>query len=313
MTPEEAKKILELSGGEEKKIIRKNYRRLMRKYHPDVVREHGPEHLQRVRKLIEAYQLLMHEKKEKVESGRQKAKWKWTGQVNEKAFCERNIYLFYSLEIEEAPYYQVAKGKYFWDPEEEEFSLFLLSLRHVSKELLEQVEEEQGYSLPEFLVKEKRFRTQAMLISLLAQQFLKPLAVLEKMAIPAWVDESGRVVYRFRAWISGRGQRIPRKGDVLYPLGFQGNQILVKDREGNPLGPLSFDEDDLYFCTIPLLKKKQAQVKMRVRDVRKEGKTEVEFYFRPEKPGKEETWEELNEEIRSVLTRYGAELGNLRE
>lgn len=308
MTPKDAKKILELSGSEEKTEIRKNYRRLMKKYHPDVLKENGPEHLQRVHKLIEAYHLLMNKEKEKAESGRQKYKWKWTGKVNEKAFCERNIYLFYSLEVEGTPYYQVAKGKYMWDPEEEEFSLFLLSLRQASKELLEQVEDGNGIYIQEFHIKEKRFQTQAVLIPLLAQQFMEPLSVLVKMSTPESSDEDGREIYHFRARIITEVKKSLSKGEVLYPKGFQGNRIIVMNRERKILGSLSFDEDYLYFCIIPLLKQKRAQIKMRVRDIRKEGKAEVDFYFRPEQQEEYDQSDELNKEIQAVIARYGTEL-----
>ena len=37
-------------------------------------------------------------------------------------------------------YYQAACGKYMWDPEEEDFALFLTSIRHAAAALLERTE-----------------------------------------------------------------------------------------------------------------------------------------------------------------------------
>ncbi|MFQ8980408.1 MAG: hypothetical protein ACLR6I_07550 [Waltera sp.] len=41
-------------------------------------------------------------------------------------------------------YYRVARGRYLWDPATEDFTLFVTSLHHVTKELLEQTEEKSG-------------------------------------------------------------------------------------------------------------------------------------------------------------------------
>lgn len=38
-------------------------------------------------------------------------------------------------------YYRVARGRYLWDPTTEDFTLFVTSLHHAMKELLEQTEE----------------------------------------------------------------------------------------------------------------------------------------------------------------------------
>lgn len=48
------------------------------------------------------------------------------------------MYLYYTMETEEGhPYYCAARGKYLWEPKEEDFQLFLISIHEVVKELME--------------------------------------------------------------------------------------------------------------------------------------------------------------------------------
>lgn len=121
------------------------------------------------------------------------------GKENEAAFCERNIYCHYSMKTEaETPlYYKAARGRFFWNPEEETFSLFLTSLHHASKELLEQAEEQ--WMASGGLAAEDRFTRQARLVQLLAGQFLHPVETLQKLAEPVQTDQNGRPIYHFQA------------------------------------------------------------------------------------------------------------------
>lgn len=326
MDTEKAKKVLELSHINEKREIRQNYRRLMRKYHPDVLGEYGPEQTQRVQELIEAYNLLIKQPEKAFHHIYRRDRWKWAGIINEKAFCDRNIYLFYTLETEEEPYYRTARGKYMWDPDEEDFRLFLISLRHASKTLLEQVEAKCGCYELDQEVKMLHFQTESKLFHLLAQQFVDPLSVLKKMNTPVTTDQKQREIYHFRAWIKAENQDPGNammkdliKGGTLYPKKFQGYRILVENVEKQMLGHLSFDEDYLYFCVIPLLKQKCGQIKMKVRDIKSsrswkkpEMKIDVDFYFRVENHICQNQSSELNEKIRTLLEKYRAEL-NQRE
>ena len=242
--------------------------------------------------------------KEKYQQNSASDREKWApyqnGEEKESAFCERNIYCHYSMKTEtETPLsYKAARGRYFWNPEEETFSLFLTSLHHASKELLEQAEEvwlasgkgKMGISA------EERFARQAQLIPLLAGQILHPVKTLQRLAKPEQTDENGRVIYHFQAFLGagvygtfGKQVDALKEGDWLFPESFQGNKIMVKTQEGMSLGHLSLKEDWLYFCLIPLLKKRKGQIKMVVRQkkaVRKNGRrqtmAEIDLYFRME-------------------------------
>ena len=236
------------------------------------------------------------------------------GKVNEAAFCERNIYCHYSMktEVETPLYYKAARGRYYWNPEEEAFSLFLTSLHHASKELLEQAEEQwiasghgrAGTSPRSRLERqesgglsaEDRFARQARLVQLLAGQFLHPVETLQKLAEPVQTDQNGRPIYHFQASLGsgpygtyGKHVAALKTGDWLFPESFQGSRIMVKTEDGKSLGHISFAEDWLYFCLIPLLKKRHGQIKMVVRQVqsgRKNGRrqpvADIDLYFRME-------------------------------
>ena len=79
---------------------------------------------------------------------------------------------------------------------------------------------------------------------------------------------------------------------------------MVQDKNGMEYGHLSFEDDRIYFCIIPLLKEKLARVKMEVRD----GK--VIFYFRLEKEAEQYRIPDRNLEIAKLLTKdEGREAG----
>ena len=258
------------------------------------------------------------------------------GKENEAAFCERNIYCHYSMKTEsETPlYYKAARGRYYWNPEEEAFSLFLTSLHHASKELLEQAEEQwmasgghdragtNPRSRREWqegggLSSEERFARQARLVQLLAGQFLHPVETLQKLSEPAQTDKSGRPIYHFQAFLGSGpygtyGKQVAglKAGDWLFPESFQGSKIMVKTEDGKSLGHLSFSEDWLYFCLIPLLKKRHGQIKMVVRQVqngRKNGRrqpvADIDLYFRMEAGASWHADSDENLEIAKILNR----------
>lgn len=172
------------------------------------------------------------------------------------------------------------------------------------------------------LQSDHRFQVQAKLFHLLTRQFIDPLAALRKAAKPKMIDSEGRAVYQFRAWVGAEGSGEAfratgelKKGAPIYPKAFQGHRILVKNREGKVLGHLSFDEDYLYFCLIPLLKEKCAKVRMHVRDVKEnrrgwphKAKVDVDFYFRLEQEPPKDRTGDLNEEIRELLLAYETKL-----
>lgn len=314
MTPEQAKRILNVSEDDDRADIRRKYRRLMSAFHPDAAGGDKPEYIRWAQEINAAYGVLKKETKVPVYKKERKV---WQGEVNDKAFCDRNIYLYYSMDaVEEKLYYQETRGKYMWNPDEEEFELFLLSIRHASRELLEQAEEKVVGESAAF--EAERFRFQARLFWCLSMQYIQPAEALKKIAEPLKKDREGREIYRFRAFLGAEGQNRRslaiaglKAGEILYPESFQENKIRVMNGKGEPLGYLSLEDDELYFCVIPLLKRRLAQVKMRVKGVKDSRKTrpfriraEIDFYFRTEKEADGFPGSDLYLETADILREY---------
>jgi hypothetical protein len=310
-----ARKILNISEEDDKAAIKKKYRRLMGQYHPDAVGSDRPEHVRRAQELNEAYQIL--QRKNFPKTGKKKSEW--MGEVNENAFSARSIYLYYSMENAEKLYYQAARGKYMWDPGEEDFHLFLSSIHHLSKEILEKSEKNVSILRSEKEVNEIRFKVQARLVYMLAQQFIHPVKILQK-----W-EKSEKGIYCFPAFLGTKGRSRTfraleqlKKGECLIPKSFQDNRIIAADCGGEILGHLSFSEDYLYFLIIPLLKRKMAQVKIIVRETEVKKRIHpysirvvLDFYFRLEKNAEHYENSMSNREIDSLLKKYAAYLSGL--
>ena len=160
---------------------------------------------------------------------------------------------------------------------------FLISIHEVVKELMEHTE--------------KTLAVRSRLFQYLAEQFIEPVKVLREIAKPVRLDQEGREIYRFRAYLKEDRQHPLREKMLLYPKAFQESRILVQDKNGMEYGHLSFEDDRIYFCIIPLLKEKLARVKMEVRD----GK--VIFYFRLEKEAEQYRIPDRNLEIAKLLTK----------
>lgn len=287
----QARRLLSITEEDDLHSLKKKYRKLMNECHPDALGSEEPAHIRRAQEINEAYRLLKSHPhsfdsiwKPQEKTGPERKRPVWTGSVNGRAFRERNVYLYYTMETEEGhPYYRAARGKYLWEPAEEDFQLFLISIHEAVKELLEHTE--------------KTMAVRSRLFQYLAEQFIDPVKVLRKIAKPVQLDQEGREIYRFRAYVKADRRRPLREGLLLYPKAFQGNQILVQDKNGAESGHLSFEDDRIYFCIIPLLKEKLARVKMEVRD----GK--VIFYFRLEKEAEQYRIPDRNLDIAKLLTK----------
>lgn len=323
MDLEQARQILDIAAEDDAAAVKRKYRRLMACYHPDAIGSDRPEHIRRAQEINEAYNLLRQN--DGFVPGK-KEKRAWRGTVNEEAFCSRDIYLYYSMDVsEKQPYYKTARGKYMWDPDEEDFELFLSSIHHAAKELLEKAEER--VSGPRYENEDSEaqlFTIQAQLFLCLAMQYIDPVKTLRKIAEPGHVDERGREIYRFRAFLGAKGHdraaRVMAKlqsGDAIYPKAFHGSKIAVMDRHERSLGYLSLEDDQLYFCVIPLLKKRLARVRMEVREVETGGKAgtvkvEVDFCFRLEKGAGQYKGGGQNLQIAELLNRYEKILEGVR-
>lgn len=365
MNLQQARRTLGINPEDDKAAIKKKYRRLMGQFHPDAqAKGADSDSIRRAQEINEAYEYLKKHTgifqsdatagkggrrsasgagKQSVWKDRPPKKPAWTGRTNEKAFCERNVYQRYSMEVEDAGardrlYYRVARGRYLWDPATEDFTLFVTSLHHVTKELLEQVEERASQKRSASAAtamatgarstEADRFQIQSKLFYHLSAQFTDPVQILERIAKPERTDDSGRQIYHFHTSLgadatqpSYRRLTALQPGDAMYPLAFQENRILVCREKTYPLGHLFFEDDRLYFCVIPLLQEKLAQVQMKVRKVQVLRKThpykvkvDIDLYFRPEKEITTYKGRDRNFEIAEILNDYEAVLtGKMRK
>lgn len=344
MNAEEAREVLGIDKGDDSREIKRKYHKIISQFHPDSVgaEEGNSEYIQRAQEINEAYRILVKagsrgenirysphgEKTKRPETvKREKTSPVWHSEVNEGAFAERNIYLYYSMDIpletkvpQESLYYQTARGKYMWDPEEEEFPLFLASIRHASQELLEKTELGCTITVSEEDEKLKtcRFQVLAKLFEYLALQYTAPVSVLNTLAQPETIDQKEQKIYHLRARLeayphSEEAAFLTRlkPGDAIYPRAFSGNRIRVMDQEKHILGFLELGDDRLHFCVIPLLKGHAAKVKLLVKSVEKPGrknnhhvKTEIDFYFRLEEEHYHNNTADLNLKIAELLSRY---------
>lgn len=297
-----ARKLLSVTEKDDLQSLKKKYRRLMSECHPDALGSDNPEHIRRAQEINEAYQFLKKEphafltkmsgredrrygREGKKSEREEKKRPEWTGQVNERAFRDRKIYQYYSMETEteEHPYYEVTQGKYLWNPKEEDFALFLISIHQLVKDLLEE--------------KEAGMQIKSRLFHILAEQFTEPVSILHKIAGPGKKDKENREIYHFPAYLKVEKRKHPPEGMTLYPKAFHCNRIMVCSKEGAEYGHLSFEDDRLYFCLIPLLKEKLAKVKMTVHN----GK--VDFCIRLEKEAETYRIPNRNLEIAELLGR----------
>lgn len=276
MTYERARKLLNLADTDQLKDIKKKYHRLIGQYHPDAIGTDSHEHTRRAQEINEAYRLVRQMVSETVEIQMPV----WDARQNLKASVEREIYAYYTMDHEgEKLYYTIAKGKYMWEPLDEEFPLFLKSIRAAMIEKMQR----DG---------EADIRGQAQLFYELAQEFIDPREALELLAEAEQEGEDGETIYRFNGYVrTDKKERawLPEPGDLIYPKGLVENRLIVQNQAGFTLGYVSFAEDWLYFCLYPLLKSHQAQVKMAVRKVhtknlggryRKSAEIVLDFYVK---------------------------------
>ena len=258
MNKMQARKILGLDGSEDEREIKKKYRKLMHKNHPDSAGTDANSDV--AAKINTAYELLMKDfsgPEKKKSTIKRRAKKQWNGKENPNAYCARPI--FHDVEDAEGKSIgtiEIARGKYVWT-KDEEFSLFLRSVYVTSKELLENARPSLFFELPD-VIKQKYL---AELTYLLTGQFVDSLISLKELGI---MDTDS---YRIDAMVELEGNAPTLKlGDILFPAGVSNHRLYLRNKSGQIIGYLSFKDDRLYYVIIPLFEQKKAQVKMVVTD-----------------------------------------------
>ena len=317
MNLEQAYVILGTKPGDDEKTIKEKYRKLIFKYHPDSVMTQDEVSLEKTQRINEAYSVI---RKRGTKNINLKTSSKWAAEIVPDAYRERTVFIaggeYEGYRLSNIP---VAEGRYEWDPDLEEFDMLLFSLNKLTQELIEEVERDTGiYDGDTGLSEEQKKKYHLRLFHLLAQQYIEPVSCLKRIAVPE-VNEKGIEAYLFREEVkiidsagSIREAKRLKAGDPVIPIGFEENRIRLGTISGNPLGYLSFLEDELYYVLIPILKEKLAKIKIEVaeRTVGTKGSTRAYFpvkvYIRLEAEKMPER--NLNTQIKKVLLEYGSHI-----
>ena len=326
MTIPQAYRLLGLAPGASQEELKKRYRQLMHQVHPDAMpgsaaafenssgssSEMAPEKLRLLRpqEINLAYGLL---KKEINHCKPQSASVKpsasaWNAPLNPQAYRSREI-LHYAedSEGEILGSFCITKGKYLWQMEED-FPLFLLSLYRLSKELLDEAEASCSGSRTRRDLQKLRQQIQPELTYLLAQQFLDCSAILKELAVKEGSVCEGESVYSMAAMLEAKSSRRPvllKEGEFLLPSALRNHRLFVRNRQGQELGYLSFQDDRLYYIVVPLFEKKKVQVRIQVlRPGASGGYYHLRLWTKLLSQTKQEMPENLNVEIKALLGQY---------
>jgi curved DNA-binding protein CbpA len=259
MTLKEAYKILGASKQDDDREIKAKYKKLLIMYHPDSdpTRKRNSEDDEKIRQVIEAYKKIK-------ESGGQPIfdtyEFTWDAFENKAAFSERNIYVQFKMYDEELPLSKMARGRFVWDPDMEEFRLFSKSVLEVCKDIMT------DYSaiLTSDKVKD--------IFHLMMQEYVLPADAARK--IGKKVREDGDVeVFTFNGFVKENYSDLKASAPIIgEPL----NIFLREDRAvveeivtGKGLGSVSFDEDELYYVILPLLEDPKVQAHASITKVEK--------------------------------------------
>ena len=304
MTIEQAYELLGVTKQQNEKEIKRKFRKLMAMHHPDVIGSNSPEQIKQAQRLNEAYALIKKAARKKPEIQIKRPTWK--AKVTETAFCERTVYMeSVSWEGETPQMYAVARGRYEWEPELEEFPCFLRSVKEAALELLERAEYRKGITWElRGVAKGTKFDYHLQLFHLLAGQFISPVACLDVLARLEEMDDKGRMIYKILAWVQQTDRVRLQPGELLSVTGLKHNRIMVATSTGTPLGHVSFLEDSLYYVVVPILQHRKAQIKLVVREVEKRKKTTVEVYLRMEETVEEIRHTDYNLRIAELVSRY---------
>lgn len=315
MTLKEAYKVLEVKPGSDIKEVKKKYRKLMHRLHPDVHTSSEEHYSYNVQEINTAYSIL----KKKLEAGeelfseRQRTaprpkRRRWNGPVNEYAYRERDIFC-YAEDQEGKPLgmFSVDRGKYLWRTEEE-FPLFLRSVYQCGKEILDEIDQMCRRSRqPVF-----RFQIQAQLTYLLAQQFIDGTAMLKELAQETGADPEGNLTFYIAAMLEPTaGPVVLREQENLYPSRLKDHRLYLKNGSGQELGYVSFPDDRLYYVLVPLFEQRRVQVRIQAarEEERKKGRKKaayrrIHLWLKLPVKNEDHRLENLNMQIEQLLKKY---------
>lgn len=243
MTLMEAYKILGVSKENTDREIKAKYKKLLIMYHPDSAptRKRNPEDDEKIRKVIEAYRKI---RESEDETSYEPYEFTWDAFENKRAFSERNIFFQFKIYDEDLPPSKMARGRFVWDPDMEEFPLFAKSVLEACKEVMT----DHDVTPAPGKVKD--------IFNLMMQEYVLPADATRKIGKLIREDDNMEV-YSFSGFIkdesgTSRESRI-KCGEPLKIYLREDRAVVEEIVTCKVLGSISFDEDELYYVVLPLL------------------------------------------------------------
>ena len=200
MTLKEAYKILGAAKSDDPRDIKTKYKKLLILYHPDSdpFGKRDPDDDDKIRQVIEAYKKI---RESEGESGYDPYEFTWDAFENKRAFSERNIYVQFKMYDEELPLSKMARGRFVWDPDMEEFRLFSKSVLEACKEAMT----DHDAAMSPDLVKD--------IFHLMMQEYILPGDCARKLGKKISEDDNAET-YAFTGFV--KGETLSFDEDELY-------------------------------------------------------------------------------------------------
>ena len=290
MNRDDALRMLGIIGDEDPENIRKRYRDLIRRHHPDTAGS-ADAHLEKTQMLTQAYRLLKAEGY--LTAARQQAEWGI--RENKAAFVRRALFMEDELCGTAMLVDTGICGRYCWDPEMESFSLFLRSIHAAVQRVLSRY--------PDAGDDRQLSQIRVKLLHLLIQQFVDPYETIRTSGFVKQV-EGHPSRYRVPCHVkSAESHSDKEQQGTEYPVRVRGNN-LVADL-GNGESVISFTENELYYIITPMILQGAAEGVLRPEDgaVRKSRNDyrSCELYITVDESRGWDPTEKINEEIRRML------------
>ena len=236
----DAFRILGVDEDEDPEIIKKRFRELLWKHHPDQA-GNDPEHLNKAQQVILAYSCLkengvLKEMPGQADFGIRK---------NEQAFVKRHIFMQETLFGDDITVDTGIYGKYYWDPGMESFILLLKSVSAAAERLMYRYSGDfsDDHAAPA--------AAKVKLLHLLLQQFIDPYSSIHQIegVKPGGEPRSHRIPCHAK----------PETGTSLlkdtfaagtYPVNRKGNKLLIEDKIRCVI---SFPDSALYYIVTPMI------------------------------------------------------------
>ena len=332
MSVEQAYKILAVPRSADIKAIKKKYRKLMLKVHPDSLKSGKNTYQYSAQEINEAYSIIIKYLSDNKMSGyfnnssddSYSSEYtydeeyyqdynsyasdggNWDAPVNDNAYTSRNIYHYAEgARGNITGSFVIAKGKYIWTIEED-FSLFIRSISESRDKLLSGIDNRRKGSISDT----SRAVIKAQLAYLLAQQYIDATYTLNELITPV-KQNNAQIFYIDSMLEMPANAPFLRAGMTLYPQSLKNHRLYLKTKSGNAAGYISFRDDRLYYIIIPLLEQKRAQVKVQIAARQDKNNTRhnvkyknLDFWIRIFDDNSGTFPESINMQIGEILTKY---------